>query len=347
MEITLGRHAGNAEQERGSILRHCPRDPHSVPPLESLQGSEANAFPEASDHVGIIRLTQAITEKRLFYCHNHDLTRYSPDPSSIMSTSMRDKVALITAGSAGLGKATAHALASTQMRVVINYSENSERAEQCIKELCKIHESDGIVAATETRFLAIKADVSKRSEAKRLVHDTVAEMGRLDVVFSNHGWTKPTVLTNLDENVNEEDWDRAFNMNVKSHLFLMHAAREHLEATKGTFITTASTAGVGVVGSSVVSCLLSHTICGYTYWRTGIRCHQICSDPPCQMSCCDSKSEHTSQLCFSFNDAHCMCLARIRPLARANRAAGLECRFPSSEERRLGQENQIGQISDG
>jgi NAD(P)-dependent dehydrogenase (short-subunit alcohol dehydrogenase family) len=207
---------------------------------------------------------------------------------------MRDKVALITAGSAGLGKATAHALASMQMRVVINYSENSERAEQCIRELYKIYESDDTGAATKTRFLAIKADVSKRSAVEQLVHDTVAEMGQLDVVFSNHGWTKPTHFTSLDENVNEEDWDRAFNMNVKSHLFLMHAAKEHLQATKGTFITTASVAGVVVGGSSVASYLLSDTVYGYTYWRTGIRCHQVRSDPPCQVSCCDSKSKHTS-----------------------------------------------------
>ena len=166
-----------------------------------------------------------------------------------MVTPLRDAVALITAGSAGLGKATAQALASLQMRVVINYSENSQRAEQFISELCKINALD----PTQTCFMAIKADVSKRSEAERLVHDTVERMGRLDVVFSNHGWTKPTDFTSLDDNVNEEDWDRCFNMNVKSHLFLMHAAREHLEATKGTFITTASTAGVAVSGSSVVS----------------------------------------------------------------------------------------------
>ena len=170
-----------------------------------------------------------------------------------MATPPKDKVALITAGSAGLGKATALALASLQMKVVINYSSNSSRAEQLINQLCKIHGSKDTDDARKPRFLAIKADMSQRAEAKRLVAETVAKMGRLDVVVSNHGWTKMTHFTDLDDNVNEEDWDRAFNMNVKSHLFLMHAAREHLDATKGTFITTASTAGVRATGSSVVS----------------------------------------------------------------------------------------------
>jgi NAD(P)-dependent dehydrogenase (short-subunit alcohol dehydrogenase family) len=65
-------------------------------------------------------------------------------------------VALVTAGSAGLGKAPVHALASMHMKVVINYSENTERAEQVIGELYKIHESDN----NDTRLLLIKADVS-------------------------------------------------------------------------------------------------------------------------------------------------------------------------------------------
>lgn len=53
----------------------------------------------------------------------------------------------------------------------------------------------------------------------------------------------------------EDDWDRCFNMNVKSHLWLMHAAKPHLEANEqgGSFVTTASLAGVKVSGSSLVS----------------------------------------------------------------------------------------------
>lgn len=55
------------------------------------------------------------------------------------------------------------------------------------------------------------------------------------------------------DNAFEEDWDRCFNMNVKAHLWLMHAARKHLDETEGSFITTASLAGVSHSGSSLVS----------------------------------------------------------------------------------------------
>ncbi|OQD84170.1 hypothetical protein PENANT_c014G11376 [Penicillium antarcticum] len=68
-------------------------------------------------------------------------------------------------------------------------------------------------------------------------------MGRLDVVVSNGGWTRIRNLDDLDQNVDENDWDQCFNINVKSHLFLLHAARKYLDETQGSFVTVASVAG--------------------------------------------------------------------------------------------------------
>ena len=169
-----------------------------------------------------------------------------------MATSLANSVALITAGSAGLGAATARAFAALQMRVVINYSTNSERADAVLNDLYRISGASARPEKREKQFIAIKADVSSRSEITRLVESTVAEMGRLDVVFSNHGWTRMTNFNDLSENVVDEDWDRCFNMNVKSHLYLMEAAKKYLDDAKGSFITTSSMAGVGPVGSSLV-----------------------------------------------------------------------------------------------
>jgi NAD(P)-dependent dehydrogenase (short-subunit alcohol dehydrogenase family) len=77
-------------------------------------------------------------------------------------------------------------------------------------------------------------------------------MGRIDVVLSNGGWTKFRDTASIDDNVFEEDWDRAFNMNVNSHLWLLQASKQYLDETEGAFITTASIAGVTGVGSSLV-----------------------------------------------------------------------------------------------
>jgi NAD(P)-dependent dehydrogenase (short-subunit alcohol dehydrogenase family) len=165
------------------------------------------------------------------------------------------QVALVTAGSAGLGAATARLFASAGMRVIVNYSSNTSRADTVVEELktlSPITES----SPSSPNFAAIKADLSKRSDIVQLVKDSVALMGRLDIVFSNGGWTHLRNFMDLNDNVDEEDWDRCFNMNVKSHLFLMHAAREHLEKTEGAFITTASFAGVKPSGSSLVRYVL-------------------------------------------------------------------------------------------
>lgn len=60
-----------------------------------------------------------------------------------------------------------------------------------------------------------------------------------------------TNFANLDEGLEDADWDKCFLYNVKSHLWLLHAARDHLEKTEGAFITTASIAGVKPSGSSL------------------------------------------------------------------------------------------------
>lgn len=70
-------------------------------------------------------------------------------------------------------------------------------------------------------------------------------------MVSNAGWTRVTNFQNLDEGMLEEDWDRCFLYNVKSHLWIMHAAKAALEESEGAFITTASLAGVKPSGSSL------------------------------------------------------------------------------------------------
>src|SRR5207244_3735034 len=128
-------------------------------------------------------------------------------------------VALITASSAGLGAAIAKALIPTYS-VVINYANNASRAQSVQESLSKISPS--------SKHHAIQADLSSRTEIRRLVDETVSKFGRLDVVVSNGGWTKMTNFMDLEDNLEEEVWDRCFNLNVKSHLWLMHVSKKYL-----------------------------------------------------------------------------------------------------------------------
>lgn len=172
-----------------------------------------------------------------------------------MAQLLKGKVALVTAGSAGLGKAIVRALAAAEMRVVINFSSNKERANQLKLDLERDFTNTGngeSSALLVPQFAVIQADISVRSDIAHLVERAMNAMGSLDVVISNGGWTAFTDFENLDEAMVEEDWDRCFNVNVKSHLLLMHAVKPYLEATEGVFISTASLAGVVPSGSSLV-----------------------------------------------------------------------------------------------
>lgn len=132
---------------------------------------------------------------------------------------------------------------------MINYTNNAERASTLLKELEAIPSTQPDPA--QPRFLSLRADCADRAAVGSLVTQTLEQMGRLDVVVSNAGWTRMTTFANLDENVVDEDWDRCFVMNVKTHLWLMHAALPALEASQGAFISTASVAGVKPGGSSL------------------------------------------------------------------------------------------------
>lgn len=155
-----------------------------------------------------------------------------------------DPVVLITAGSAGLGRAAAVLFANSGYRVVINYSANKTRADECLAEL---------KPNVSWSHIAIQADLSSRSEVNRLVTETVQVAGRIDVIFSNVGWSHFRDTSRLDDNDFDEDWDRAYTMNVKTHMWLLRAAESHLAETEGAFISTASIAGVSGMGSALVS----------------------------------------------------------------------------------------------
>ncbi|KAF4952628.1 hypothetical protein FSARC_12590, partial [Fusarium sarcochroum] len=159
-------------------------------------------------------------------------------------------VILVTAGSAGLGATVAESFAQSNYRVVINYNSNTDRAEQLRSRLLS---QKGVLATDDNtgKCICIRADLGVQEDVQKLVQQTHDAMGRIDVVFSNGGWSRFSDKTSIDDNSVEGDWDRAFNMNVKSHLWLLLATKPWLDETEGSFISTASIAGIQGMGSSL------------------------------------------------------------------------------------------------
>lgn len=166
------------------------------------------------------------------------------------------KVALIAGASRGVGAAVARSLAAhSNVRIMINYHKNQDAAKQLISEMEHLRTKSGLDVKDSSQspiFAAAQADITSRAEMSRLVQQTVERMGRLDIVISNVGWTRMTNFMNIADADNEEDWDRCFEVNVKSHFRLFRACQAHLESSEGTFIATASVAGVKPSGSSLV-----------------------------------------------------------------------------------------------
>lgn len=140
-----------------------------------------------------------------------------------------NKVAIITGGASGIGAASAELFAKMGANVVIADLDVG-KISSFISEL----ERKGLSA------LGLKCDVSKESDVKSLIRITVEKFGKLDVVFNNAG----TILPKRLEEIEEEQWDRLFRINVKSIFLSTKYAIPYLKKSKGSIINMASMTGV-------------------------------------------------------------------------------------------------------
>jgi 3-oxoacyl-[acyl-carrier protein] reductase len=144
--------------------------------------------------------------------------------------SLENKVALVTGGSRGIGRAVALELASRGAAVVVNYHKSPESADEVVK---KIEEAGGKAAACQ-------ADVSDYKQAEALVKFAVEKFGDLSILVNNAGITKDTVIMMMSE----ADWDTVINTNLKSTFNCSKAAVKHMMRKRyGRIINMASVAG--------------------------------------------------------------------------------------------------------
>ena len=152
------------------------------------------------------------------------------------------KVALITGGGTGIGRATALQLAAEGAAVAVNYSRSRQEAEDTVAEL-----RDG-----GARAIAVQADVADDAQVRAMVAATVAELGRLDILVNSAGITRAVPPADLD-GIREEDFEQIFGVNLKGTFFSSRAAiAEMKRGGGGHIVNVGSIAGLTGLGSSLI-----------------------------------------------------------------------------------------------
>ncbi|MGI8979140.1 MAG: 3-ketoacyl-ACP reductase [Pirellulaceae bacterium] len=149
--------------------------------------------------------------------------------------------ALVTGASRGIGRAIALRLAEEGYAVVVNYLRSREKGKQVAGEI----EAGGGSA------VAVQADVGNGADRQRLLQETLAKFGRLDVLVNNAGITSPGRRDILD--ATEEGWDEVLATNLKGPFFLAQAAANEMlrliEAKameRGTIVNISSISALAV-----------------------------------------------------------------------------------------------------
>lgn len=128
---------------------------------------------------------------------------------------LRGRVAIVTGASSGIGRAIAERLAQDGALVVVNYRQSADKARQVVAS----------IQAKGGQALAVQADMSVTAEARRLITDTVAQGGRLDILINNAGKFVPKAFAETTE----ADVDALMNLHAKGPYFAMQEAAKVLK----------------------------------------------------------------------------------------------------------------------
>jgi 3-oxoacyl-[acyl-carrier protein] reductase len=152
------------------------------------------------------------------------------DRTALPPELLRGRVAIVTGGGRGIGRATALRLAEAGADVVVNYARNETAAEEVA----------GLARAAGVRALALRADVGSLREAEALVAETLEHFGRVDLLVANAGvWEGAAV-----EEMTEELWDRVVALNLKGTWTVCRAAVPAMKRQgRGSIVIVSSTAG--------------------------------------------------------------------------------------------------------
>lgn len=152
-----------------------------------------------------------------------------------MNIALQGRVALVTGGGRGIGRAIATTLAAAGASVVVNYQHNATAAEETVAH---IQASGGAARAAQ-------ADISQASDVEQLIKTTLETEGSLDILVNNAGITRDTLLLRMKD----DDFDVVIQTNLRgAYLCTKTALRSMMKQRSGRIINISSI--VGIVGNA-------------------------------------------------------------------------------------------------
>lgn len=156
---------------------------------------------------------------------------------AVANQTFAGKAALVTGGGRGIGSGIALELARRGAYVAVNYASSAKSAQEVVDA----------IAATGSKAIAVKADLTKLEEIEKLFREVVGHFGHLDIVVSNSGREKflPLPETTL------EGFNDVFDLNTRAQFFVAKNAYDHISPGGRVILMSSIAAGVGVAGHAL------------------------------------------------------------------------------------------------
>ncbi|MGH7276965.1 MAG: SDR family NAD(P)-dependent oxidoreductase [Candidatus Rokuibacteriota bacterium] len=155
---------------------------------------------------------------------------------------LKGRVALVTGGATGIGRAASLAFAHAGAAVAVNYSRSAEAADATVREIVALGGS----------ALAVRCDVSGDRDVRAMMDRVAKELDGLDILVNNAAWTKRVQPHSDLESLTDDVWDRVWAVNVKGAFYCVRAAAEHMRRRgAGSVVNVTSVAALAGGGSSM------------------------------------------------------------------------------------------------
>lgn len=147
-----------------------------------------------------------------------------------LSELLKDKIAMVTGASRGIGAAIAKRLASEGAKVAINYNSSKEQALQVLSAVQEVSEG-----------MLVQGDVSVQADAEKVLSEVIENWGKIDILVNNAGINRDKLLMRMDAS----DWDDVMNVNLRGTFLCTKLVLPYLiKQRQGNIVNVSSVVGL-------------------------------------------------------------------------------------------------------